>query len=109
MSEVKCYISSDNDIVVKGLRVARTGAPANAATVTASLLNSAGSAVSSSSTTLDYVTNSLGTYFGSMSAAVVMTKGDTYTLKIVAAESGKDLELRFDFVAGYYQGQECAC
>jgi hypothetical protein len=65
MPEVKCYISSDNDIVVKGLRVARTGAPANAATVTASLLNSAGSTVSSSSTTLDYVTNSLGTYFGS--------------------------------------------
>jgi hypothetical protein len=39
----------------------------------------------------------------------VMTKGDTYTLKIVAAESGRDLEMRWDFVAGYFQGSGCAC
>lgn len=107
MSGVNVYISSDNDIHVKGLKIASTGAFANAATVVASIIDSAGSAVSGSTVTLDYITNSNGNYFKAIPSSVVMTKGLTYDLQVTATQGGADITIRKPFVAGYYQGGEC--
>lgn len=105
MSGLTCYISSDNDVTVEGLTVASSGAYANAATVEASiLLASSAALVSGSTTTLSYVTGSNGKYFGSIPSSVSMAEGTEYILKITAAQSGKDIEVRIRFKAGYYEG-----
>jgi hypothetical protein len=109
MQPVTCYISSDNDVTVEGLQIASTKAYANAATVTATIVDSAGSTVSGSSTSLTYVTNSNGKYSGSIPSTVVMVEGTSYSLQIVASQSGKDITMRFPFTAGYYTGAACSC
>jgi hypothetical protein len=103
---IKCYISSDNDVTVEELTIANTGAYANAATVSASILTSAGATVTDSTTTLTYVTESNGKYFGSIPSTVVLTDAANYFLQITASQSGKDITIRIPFVAGYYQGCE---
>lgn len=105
MSGIKCYISSDNEVTVE--LADTSGAPANSATVTASIINSAGATVTDSSTSLTYVTNSAGKYTGAIPSTVVQTKNADYDLQIVASQSGKDVTLRFPYKAGYYQGGEC--
>ena len=104
MSGINCYISSDNDVTLEGLQIAATGVYANSATVSASILTSAGSTVSGSTTTLDYVTGSNGRYFVSIPSSVVMVKGTTYILQITASQSGKDITIQKEFTAGYYEG-----
>jgi hypothetical protein len=103
------YMGSDNDVTVDGLTIAETGAHANAATVTATIIDSAGATVSGSSTSLAYVTGSLGRYFGSIPSTVVMTKDANYDLQIVASQSGKDVTIRLPFQATYYTGGQCGC
>jgi hypothetical protein len=71
------YLNSDNNIKLTGLSDADDGSYLNAATVTYTIKNEAGSTVTGGTGTLTYVTASNGNYLGVVDSLVVVTTSAT--------------------------------
>jgi len=86
------YIGNDNLLEVSGLQNALNDSYINDATVTVTLTNQAGDAVSGQAfpLTLNYVTDSNGVYRATLEDALALTEGAIYTAKITA-DAGGDL------------------
>ena len=97
------YISNDTQIDVTGLQNAADSSYLNAATVTATLKDSAGSEVSGVSwpLTLSYVASSDGNYSGTIDKAVSISEQVSYFLEITAAQGGIDAFWRIRLFAQY--------
>ena len=79
------YLSNDNVIELNGLKNASTDAFLNSATVTFTLKDSAGTAVTDADTiTMSYVASSDGIYRGTLIDTVSLSKNTLYTCEITA-------------------------
>lgn len=83
-SQITLYVSNDNLVQnPTPMRRSSTGAYVNDASVTMTLKDSAGAAVTgATSLTLSYVTDSNGLYAGTVPFSVSLTAGAVYTLEI---------------------------
>ena len=87
------YYKNDTLLELTGLKDEVTDAYINTATVTATVKNAAGTAVTGQSwpLTLGYVTASDGDYLGVLEAALSVAVGDRLTVEVtVDAGSGRD-------------------
>lgn len=100
---IRLSIGSDNDVVLYGLRDGRTGEYVNDATVTFSLLTTAGSVFGSvSDVTMSYASSSNGRYVGVIPDTVAMVDGTQYIVEITATDSSSsDLTIRKSQKARY--------
>lgn len=91
------YVGNDTVLEVKGLKNEMAGAFLNAATVQATLYDSAGASVAGQSwpLALVYVPSSDGTYRGTLPYGLSLTAGDRYTARITA-DAGTGLRAQFD-------------
>jgi len=96
------WIDSDNAVQITGLKDVVTGSYINNATVTATMTDSSGSAVSGVGTiNFTYISGSDGNYAGEVPAAAELTDGQQYTLTVTAAGGGFQLVVKVTRRAAY--------
>ena len=97
MSAPTLFINSDNVVTLAGLFGTVANAYVNSATVTGTVLAPDGTVVSGSAFTLTYVAASNGNYQGQIPNAIaaLLNPGSLYTVRVIADNSGTQLELRF--------------
>lgn len=90
-SQITLYVSNDNLVQnPTPMRRASNGAYVNDASVTMTLKDSAGAAVTgATSLTLSYVTDSNGIYAGTIGHGVALVAGDVYTLEITGTSGSE--------------------
>lgn len=90
------YVNNDTVLELRGLRDEVSGTFLNAATVTATLYDSEGNAVSGQSwpKTLDYVAGSDGDYRVTVTHSMALTASHKYTARITA-DGGSGLYAQF--------------
>jgi len=84
------YLSNDNLLSIEGLKNSSSGSFMNDATVTATVKNSGGSAVSGQAfpVSLSYIAASNGNYHATLENTLSMVEGIIYTATISATSSG---------------------
>lgn len=93
------FIENDNNIVVRGLRVAATGAYVSDASLTANVSDQNGSLVSgATSISVTFVSGSSGEYRGLIPSTVQLTAGTRYKIVVVASNYGVKLSKWFNAV-----------
>jgi hypothetical protein len=93
------YIENDNNIVIRGLRVAATGVYVSDATLTANVYDQNGSLVSgATSISVPYVAASSGEYRGLIPSTVQLTAGTRYKIVVLASNYGVKLSKWFNAV-----------
>jgi len=98
----KWWIDSDNVVQITGLKDVVTGNYINDATITATMADKNGNAVSGVGTiTFTYTSGSNGDYCGEVPAAAGLTDGEQYTLTITAVGGGFQLVLKVTRRAAY--------
>jgi len=97
------YLSADNVVQLGGFQNAIDSSYLNSATVTCTIKDTSGTAVTGISwpVTLDYVAASNGIYRATIDKAIVLTYGSIYHVEITAAESGIDGFWRIPIQATY--------
>lgn len=93
-SRVSALQLNDMALTVYGLKNAMTGEYANAATVTATLYDSSGNAVSAfTSISMGYIPGTNGNYRGTISQTFNPNVGTEYILKIDGVQWGSDFHI----------------
>lgn len=91
------FIENDNNIVVRGLRVAATGVYVSDASLTANVSDQNGSLVSgATSISVTFVSGSSGEYRGLIPSTVQLTAGTRYKIVVVASNYGVKLSKWFN-------------
>lgn len=91
MSSNLTYYQNNDNLVTNPtpMILSATGAYINDATVTMTLKDSVGASVSGATgLSLTYVTDSNGTYQGTLPYTLTLTAGESYTLEITGTKSG---------------------
>lgn len=103
MSQTNIYILNDTVVELRALKNAVTDEYVNDATVTVTIKDILGSAVTGLTfpITLTYVTGSNGIYRATLDKALSLSDGLSYFAEITAASGGVDGFWRVPLIAGY--------
>lgn len=97
------WIDTDNAIRVRRLRDAVTGTAVADATITADVLDAAGTAVAEG-IAFEAVEGQAGDYVGTVPEATVLTVGAAYTVVVTIRANGYTVTYRIPVRAGYHRG-----
>lgn len=105
--EAHLFLGNDTSVELIGLNRSDTDAYVNDATVTFTLKDSNGTAVTGAENiSMSYVSSSNGQYRGTLQDTVTLTNGGTYYLEVTATGAGFKGFWRFECLARYRGANE---